>query len=332
MSDPGTGKKPRLLILRQLLLELTDEEHSLSTYEILSLLEERGISGERKTVYDDIEIINKACDDIEIDSSRKGKANGYHVTERLFTIEELNLLADAVASSRFITAKKSNTILEKLGKLASRYDREKLSRNSFVTNRVKNSNETIYYAVDCIQRGITDKKKITFKYYEYGPDKRLRPRHNGELYTVSPYRMTWEQDYYYLVCWCDKHNKFVNYRIDRMQNVTMTDEPIKPLEIRQDELVKRMNSAFGMYNGEEEHITLSVHNSILSSVIDKFGTNIRIEESELTGYYDCFVTVQISPPFWGWLFQFGNKARVVSPSFVVNQARNEIARLEKMYD
>ncbi len=41
----------------------------------------------------------------------------YHVVSRMFELPELKLLVDAIQSSKFITEKKSNTLIKKLEKL-----------------------------------------------------------------------------------------------------------------------------------------------------------------------------------------------------------------------
>ena len=69
----------------------------------------------------------------------------------------------------------------------------------YVSNRTKTFNEQIYYAINSIQEGIFSGLEIHFKYYEYTVEKRKQLRHGGEVYTVSPYSLVWENDNYYLI-------------------------------------------------------------------------------------------------------------------------------------
>ncbi len=58
---------------------------------------------------------------------------------------------------------------------------------------------------------------------------------------------------------------------------------------------------------------------------DQFGEDPRtIRSGDL-----CIATVkeQISPVFWGWLFQFGNQMRILSPDRLADDFRQQIAAL-----
>ena len=56
---------------------------------------------------------------------------------RPFELPELKLLVDAIQSSKFITQKKTNTLIKKLEKLVSKYDAQKLQRQVYVSGRIK---------------------------------------------------------------------------------------------------------------------------------------------------------------------------------------------------
>lgn len=333
MSEPTRGKKPKLLFMRQMLLDQTDENHSLDTYRILQILEDNGISAERKTVADDIAVIAEVCaDEFEIETCKSGRANAYKVSSRLFTIDELNMLADAVASSKFITERKSKDIISRLAKLASDYERQTLQRNVYVANRIKTERDTSLFSTSEIRQAISSKKKITFQYMTYDTSKNLRARHNGEVYKVSPYKLMWDKDKYYLVCWCDKHQCLANYRIDRMKGVSVTDEPIVKLPMTAQQLEEKMSSVFEMFGGDEEYIRILIHKQLIDVIVDTFGKDAKIFETYDENYFECSVKVQLSPTFWGWLFKFGDKARVVHPEHVVAKAREEIRKIANIYE
>lgn len=333
MSEPTRGKKPKLLFMRQMLLDNTDENHSLDTYEILDILERNGISGERKTVSDDIAVISDVCqNEFEIDICKKGKASAFKVSSRLFSVDELSMLADAVASSKFITETKSKDMIKRLATLASVYDRPSLSRNVYVANRVKTTKDTYSYTMSEIRQAIAGKKKVSFQYLSYDMSKNLKPRHNGEYYKVSPYKLMWDKDKYYLICWCDKHQTLANYRIDRMKGVSMTDEPIEPLTMSSQELEEKMSSVFEMFGGQKVRITLLIHKQLLDVIVDTFGKGVTLYDTYDENYFECSVSVELSPTFWGWLFKFSDKARILTPDYVVDMAREEISKLANIYN
>ena len=124
------NQKLKLLYLMRILLTQTDETHLLSVNELISKLVEYGVAAERKTVYDDIEVLRQFGVDIVM---TKSKSYGYYVAGRDFELPELKLLADAVQSSKFITEKRSMELIKKLGRLASAHETGKLRRQVYIT-------------------------------------------------------------------------------------------------------------------------------------------------------------------------------------------------------
>ena len=98
-------QKQKLLYLRKILLEKTDENHGLTSSEILAELALYGITAERKSLYDDLQVLEKFGMDI---CKSKSSTVKYYVASREFELPELKLLVDAIQSSKFITEKKSN--------------------------------------------------------------------------------------------------------------------------------------------------------------------------------------------------------------------------------
>lgn len=122
----SSNQKLKLLYIVKLLAENTDEEHVLSTQEIIERLSENGIKAERKSIYDDMECLTDFGYDI---IQKKGKVGGgYYLASREFELAELKLLVDAVQASRFMTVKKSRELIKKLEKLAGKNQAGQLQR------------------------------------------------------------------------------------------------------------------------------------------------------------------------------------------------------------
>lgn len=197
--------KPRILYLQKILLERTDEENPLSTTQLINILnDEYGISAHRTTVTKDIAALQEFGMDIVTIHSTQSK---YFVASRKFELPELKLLIDAVESSKFITKKKSETLIEKIHTMTSPGQVAKLKRNNYVVNRIKPDNEQIYYIIDAINDAINAGKKISFQYYDYTGLKKKVLKNKGEVYKLSPYKLLWCRDYYYVLGYSEKKSK-----------------------------------------------------------------------------------------------------------------------------
>ncbi len=160
----SSNQKLKLLYLLKILMEKTDTDHTLTVPEMIQELNKYEINAERKSIYDDIESLKTFGIDI---LCRKSKTYDYYIASRSFELAELKLLADAVASSKFITEKKSSELIKKIWSLTSNHEAKQLARQIYVAGRVKAMNEKIYYNVDLINQAICSSKQITFKYFEY---------------------------------------------------------------------------------------------------------------------------------------------------------------------
>lgn len=312
------GQKLKLLYIVKMLEEHSDENHPLSTAEIISRLETLGIHSERKSIYDDIaKLIDFGYDIIQIHSRLGG---GYYLAEREFELPELKLLVDAVQSSRFITTKKSRELIKKLESKVSKYDAGKLQRQVYVVGRVKTENESIYYNIDYIHRGIQENKQIRFQYLDWNLQKEMVPRAKAQK-QVSPWALIWQDENYYLAAYDNEDKIMKHYRVDKMGQVEVDELDREGLEqFSQMDLAAYTNRTFGMYGGEEEIVTLQFPNRLVGVVLDRFGkdTDIRPMENDT---FRIRAHVTVSGQFFGWLSGIGKEAVIVSPEAVKTKYR-----------
>lgn len=300
--------KKRLLLILELLHKSTDEDHPISTVEIVEFLNKKGITIDRKTLSSDIKLLTDMDYDIV---TIKSSPNKYFWGNRTFEIPELKMLIDAVSSARFITRKKSNDLIEKIVALAGEAQHTQMNRHIVATARAKSDNKKLYYIVDTITDAINQKKKIQFKYTEYNADKEKVFRHNGEVYTLSPYVLYWNEDYYYVVGYYDKRDSVAAFRVDRLHNPKIIDKEAvaKPKGFNIDDYA---NKIFKMFDGEEVMVELECDNSLMKYVIDHYGLDIETRRhTEKT--FIANVPATLSPTFFGWIFQFDGKMRIISP-------------------
>ncbi len=304
----SANQKMKLLYLADILRRESDEQHPLALKDIIAMLEERGIETERKSLYNDFEALS-LCN---MDICRVGGSNAtkYYLGEREFQLAELQLLADAVACSKFITEKKSRELIKKIGMLASRHQESSLNRTVIVANRVKTINEKIYYNIQTLHDAIESGVKINFLYFNYDMNKRKVYRSDGMRYEMSPYTLAWEDENYYCVGWYEKYGKVSSFRVDRMEDIQLTDAPAQ--KRGRFNVTDYSRKVFGMFTGEVVTADLKFDRSLISVVMDKFGQNVRIKKLD-DDNFRITVEVNVSPTFFGWMFQFGKKAQILGP-------------------
>jgi len=307
-------QKLKLFYLMKILLEKTDEEHTITVPEMIAELGKLGISAERKSVYDDLEYLKLFGLDV---CSRKTRTHDYFIGSREFELPELKLLVDSVQSSKFITHKKSMELISKIEKLTSEANAKKLHRQVFVTNRVKTVNETIYYNVDKIHDAIAANKQITFKYYDLDVNRKKVYRKNGDRYTESPVALTWDDENYYLITYKEKYDDYAHYRVDKMESIEITEED-RVLSEEPFDLSAYSKTTFAMFGGEETEVSIKFENDLVGVVFDRFGTDVRIVKAD-EDHFICTVKVAVSPHFLSWIVSFGRRAKIMSPDYVVDE-------------
>ncbi len=320
----SAGQKLKLLYIVRLLSENTDEEHPASTAEIISYLEANGIHSERKSIYDDIAKLCEFGYDIVQVHSRLG--GGYYMAGREFELAELKLLVDAVQSSRFITTKKSRSLIKKLEHLAGKYDAGKLQRQVYVAGRIKTENESIYYSIDNIHRAIQEDRQISFQYLDWNLKKQLVCR-DGKLRQASPWALIWREENYYLAAFDQSDGVLKHYRVDKMGQVKVLDLPRQGLaQFEKTDPAVYANLTFGMFAGQEETVTLQFPNRLAGVVLDRFGREAQIRPMA-DGSFRLRARVALSGQFFGWLAGIGKEAVVVAPENVREQYREWLSQI-----
>ena len=317
------NSKLRPLYIAKILYELTDEDHCLTTPEIISILEsEYGITGYRTTIAADIELLTEFGMDIEV---IKSSSNMYHMVSRLFDQPELKLLIDAVGASKFITCKKSRELTQKLSSLASRKHSDTLLSHVHIDGRVKPENESAYYIVDAINEAILKKKKISFQYSRTTLGKTRQLRFNGMHYVFSPFDLVWHGDYYYMIGVLDKHTDISCFRVDRISkqpNILEQDSSPIPDEYDPNEVIYK---SFRMYSGHTETVELVCDNTLVDAIIDRFGKNVDIIPYD-DGTFGVKVNLAANHVFFSWIFGFGGKVSIKAPEGVRNDYREMVKK------
>lgn len=326
----SSNQKLKLLYVMQYLLQETDAEHPAPTGKIVEYLNAQGIQAERKSIYDDIDALRLFGMDIEQNESKR--SGGYYVASRNFELPELKLLVDSVQSSKFITHQKTTTLIKKIEKLASTYEAQLLQRQVYVANRIKTMNESIYYNVDAIHTGISQNKKIQFKYFEYTVQKERKYRKDGAFYVISPFALTWDSENYYLVGYDSEAGIIKHYRVDKMTNISAIEEPRDGMDVYKElDMAVYVRKVFGMFSGTEEVVKLRFTNHLVGAVLDRLGQEVSIIPD---GDENFTVSAQVvvSPQFFAWVSGFADEAKIIGPEHVVEQMREHSRKVAAQYE
>lgn len=305
-----------MLKLYELLSQETDEEHPMTTNQIIEKLGAMNITCDRRTLAKDIDAFEQHG--YEIMQTKVSRENAYYIADRSFNAAELKILIDAVQASSFITPKKTEELIQKIASLGGSHKAEVLKANMVSFRTRKHKNEMVYYSVERLGQAINARKQASFYYFDIDEHGQKVYRKKRERYVVEPLALIFHEDNYYLMCYSSKYKGITNYRVDRMENLEVEKESIS------EEAKKKINihsiagyteQSFKMFGGEVSSVTLELDDDCIGAVYDKFGEEtrlVRIGENALV----TSVKVQVSPPFFGWIAQFGGKIKIRTPEEV----------------
>lgn len=305
--------KLRPLYLAKILYEQTDEEHFLTTAQLIQILEDQyGIKAHRQTIKAEIELLKQFG--LEIDEV-KSTQNRYNLFGRRFDAPELKLLIDAVESSKFITAGKSKELVEKISSLTSTHVAASLRRNVSCEGRIKPGNERIYIIIDAINDAINKNKKISFQYFQYNVRKEKKLKRNGEPYVITPLHLVWNGDCYYMVGVYEYKQRLGSFRVDRIAKCpTILEEEGTPAP-EGFNIDEHINTTFHMFSSAREEVELVCDNDVMDSIIDRFGEDVTTYANDMTSFR-AVVNIAVSHVFYSWVFGFGGKVKIKGPDIV----------------
>lgn len=333
MND--SAKRLRILKIWEILYGETDEDHPISTEEIRDRLDKLGIKCDRRTLYDDIDLLQKNGYEIMIDRRR---SNWYYVEDRKFETSEVIMLIDTVQSAVSITEEKTKKLVDKISSLYGARRGEMMRNNIVEFKTVKSQNEHIYYSIDCITRAIINGKKITYNYFDYDENfekvfrKDRKNPEKDKLYKINPVATIYSDDKYYLIGYHDNRDHLTHYRVDRMISVKETREKIKESPLFNATVIEKYKlQVFDMFGGELQEVSIVFDRKLLDAIYDRFGKSVKI-----TPYGDGRLAfskeLQVSPRFLAWCCSFGEKLQVVSPQSVIDEIKTFLHKTMSLYE
>ena len=322
-------QKIKLLKLYEILRQHTDEDRPLSTNQLCAMLEAEGITCDRRTLAEDIDILN--ANGFEVLRRRTRYAMLFYIVDRRFDLAEVKILIDAIQAASFITPQKTKELTDKVASLAGSHKAAVLKENLVTFNTRKHTNEAIYYTVDTLQRALQQKLKASFQYFDLDENGNRVLRKKSERHVVNPVGLIYHEDNYYLVTYHETHEATVNYRVDRMANAQVEDEAVAEQAIAlSDELGAYTERVFKMFNGPQATVELQFDRKLIDSVHDKFGESVEIIACKRK-LCKATVEVLVSPVFYGWCFQFGKSMKILSPDSVALEMKDHAKKVMGLY-
>ena len=202
---------------------------------------------------------------------------------------------------------------------------QRAKRNNYVVNRIKPDNEQIYYIIDAINDAINAGKQISFQYYDYTGLKKKVLKNKGEVYKLSPYKLLWCGDYYYVLGYSEKKSKVINFRVDRIASKPeILDKDIIPMPDDFD-IENYTKEVFFMFSGEKVLVDLRCDNSLMKTMVDRFGEDVTTLAYDMTSFR-VQTEVSASPTFFGWVFGFNGKVQILAPENLKEQYRQMLTK------
>ncbi len=324
----GKMQKIKLLKLYELLQQETDENHPISRIDLCNRLNNMGISSNVRTLSSDIEVLTN--NGYEIMSFLQGKEKFFYIPERDLSIPELKIIIDALQAASFVTEKKTADLIEKVASLGGSHSAELLTTNMVCFNTRKHTNEAVLYTVDSIEDAISRKKMVAFNYFHLNENAERvyvsTTTGKKKLYYIEPIALIFNEDNYYMMGYNRRHpGTTANYRIDRMDSVKVIEDSVLSDEAiaKIDDVAAYTQQAFRMFGGEQEEVVLQFDKDLIGPVFDKFGEDTVMEPAD-ESTCSAVVKVQVSPTFFGWLAQFGEKMQIISPEILNKRYKEHI--------
>lgn len=299
------SEKANAICLLEILKEYSDESHILPMREILSKMQILyGMKPDRRTVYGAAALLLELGYDI---SMYEDNGVGYYLRSRELEQSEVLLLTDAVYAFPFIPARQTEQLVQKLQKLLSIHQRKKYRHLTIARQGHKTGNRQVFWNIEQLDEAIAQRKKVCLTYLHYGLDKQ---QHETNQYILSPSEMIYMNEHYYLICVPDHDPHTRLYRIDRMKDIRLWEEPCDETHADKQEA----QDAVYAFVGKPERIVMHCDYSILDDVLDRFGTDIQLRKRDT----QTFTAILTAPPrgVRFWALQFLPHAEIVEPQWL----------------
>ena len=266
-----TSKANTLCIL-QILREYSDRDNILTTSQIIAkMVSIYGLHITRRTIYSCIAVLIDMNYDI---STYEDNGKGYYLDSRELELAEVKLLMDCVYSNTAVSSAQSTQLIKKLQSFLPQYKRHYYNNLLITGTTRKTPNKEVFLNIEVLDEAISKNKMVEFVYTEYDLNKKLVPR-RSKPYRVSPYSIVSSNEGCYLFCRSGSHENISVYRVDKIKNISITDEPLLPSPSGFDP-AKYKDESVLMYSSERVEARFKCDKVIIGHVIDRFGIDVKL--------------------------------------------------------
>jgi predicted DNA-binding transcriptional regulator YafY len=253
----------------------------------------------------------------------KGKPNKYRWVDRMFELDELETIADAIGTSGFIDSKTSGKLIAKLKDLTSVHKASMLDRELINSDRSRQHRSHCREKLNLLTSAIKTGRKIEFRLCEYDLNKK-EVLSSDEFIEMIPYRLIWTANHYYIAGRTAGESDIRLFRISRITDLSIKDaaDTNLPTEFNEDEYAVKV---FNPTAETVSNVELCCRNNTIHDIIDTFGMDFditRISDEQ----FIAKVYTDISPFFYAWVFRFGGDIRIIGPDDVVKGYADMLAK------
>lgn len=318
--------------------------HGVYVKDIQEYLLEKGIEAEAHSISRDIDLLGGvwkgregAREEFEpILSIKGGNGKPYYIDKRKIPYGNVETIAECIAAANFISKKDAEELIKKLKILCSWAQARRLEKNYLIADRSQRTQKKMLDDLAIVRVAVKGKKKIRFYYTKRSTESidQITRRMKNKRYTVSPFQVVLSEGRHYLICYDDTYHQIRAYRVDRMDEIEIKDEPIEGIEkykkMRINDYAKQ---TFGMFiGGKADYITIRFENSLLDAMYERFGNGPGTTYEKIDDKHFTIKTLIVrSENFYGWICGFGGKAVIIDPSDTVDRFKNYLKKIEADY-
>jgi predicted DNA-binding transcriptional regulator YafY len=222
-----------------------------------------------------------------------------------------------IRASRVLSHERSEAMIDKLASITSRHAAAHLRRQNATADPHKAGDERAFQNIARILAALEQGSKLSFVYCQFAAKKALVPRRGGERYIVNPCLLIYAEDHYYLIADHPSREGLAHYRLDKMEAVRALDAPAAPMDLSFDATLYA-KTVFSMAPARQRWVHLAFERQLLGVMLDRFGADVPVDVLD-DASFALFAPVCVSPQFFGWVFQFEGRVKILAPTDVCEQ-------------